>query len=122
MVSFRRLAAILAVDEYSCCTVGVCHDSLGCAVACDSTDGETPEVPENQEQDAPKYELSNIRADIAQYTVVRPDGKDELTNAAVMIRTAAEAKTGDLPGITTDYVVDESKFDPNAPEAPITML
>jgi hypothetical protein len=94
---------------------------LGCAVACDSTDGETPEVPENQEQDAPKYELSNIRADIAQYTVVRPDGKDELTNAAVMIRTAAEAKTGDLPGITTDYVVDESKFDPNAPEILVGM-
>ena len=53
---------------------------LGCAVACDSTDGETPEVPENQEQDAPKYELSNIRADIAQYTVVRPDGKDAIGN------------------------------------------
>jgi len=107
MKSFRILSLLLAL-----CML------LACAVACTDVGQGTPEPesPETQEDDTPKYALSNVRADIAQYTVVRPDGIDELTNAAVMIRTAAEAKTGDVPDITTDYVVDESKFDPAAPE------
>ena len=93
--------------------------TLGCVVACnEASDADTPDtmIPEEQENDAPVYTLGNIRNEIADYTVVRPDGKDDLTDCAVLIRTAAEEKTGYAPGITTDYIVNEDDFDPAAPE------
>lgn len=59
------------------------------------------------------YPIGNVRQNIADYTVVRPDNCDDLKEPSILILTVAKEKTGSEPDITTDY---EPVSDANAPE------
>ena len=100
-----------------------------CAFGCVATSPKQPEQPQDEQQGndnaqadnaeqekAQVFTMGNIRNEIGQYTIVRPDSQQELTEISVLLRNIATEKTGQEPGITTDYIIDKDKFDPEAPE------
>ena len=89
---------------------------FSCVLGCNVQEEDTVTQEENEQLEDSALLLSNVRQDISQYTVIRPDENNNLIDCAVMICKAAEEKTGHYPAITTDYIIDESKFDPDAPE------
>lgn len=112
MKHLRTLSLLLAVLLLLCS-----------CVSCNQDNTQEPSDSDLQadQVDAVQYALADIRSDISQYTIVRPELKDELTDCAVMICRAAEAKTGTVPGITTDYILDQESFDATAPEILVGM-